>query len=213
VAGEENATYYAVFGEELRYYTVRFINGTAVLESVSVPCYGNATYTGDTPTKEGEYAFTGWSPEPTNVTADMDCYAQFVFTALVSKKLVERTISGNYVNNIVKTIGNYAFYNCKALTTADFSAVTSIQDCAFQKCSELSTLILRNTGVVASMYSTTVLGSTKIANGNGYIYVPSALLDSYKSKNQWSTYSAQFRTLEDYTVDGTTTGALDPTKI
>jgi hypothetical protein len=29
----------------------------------------------------------------------------------------------------------------------------------------------------------------------------------------WTTFSAQFRALEDYTVDGTTTGELDESKI
>jgi hypothetical protein len=71
---------YAVFTATVRTYTVRFINGSTVLQTVSVPYGGNATYTGDTPVKgEGfeDYEFIGWSPEPTNVTADMDCYAQY----------------------------------------------------------------------------------------------------------------------------------------
>lgn len=40
-----------------------------------------------------------------------------------------------------------------------------------------------------------------------------ALVDSYKAATNWSTYADQIRALEDYTVDGTTTGALDETKI
>ena len=52
-----------------------------------------------------------------------------------------------------------------------------------------------------------------IASGAGYIYVPAALVDSYKVATNWSTYAAQFRALEDYTVDGTTMGELDPNKI
>ena len=60
---------------------------------------------------------------------------------------------------------------------------------------------------------------SKIAAGNGYIYVPRALLSDddetkdYRRATNWSTYAAQFRALEDYTVDGTTTGELDKTKI
>lgn len=45
------------------------------------------------------------------------------------------------------------------------------------------------------------------------IYVPAALIDSYKAATNWSTYADQFRALEDYTVDGTITGDLDETKI
>ena len=40
-----------------------------------------------------------------------------------------------------------------------------------------------------------------------------ALVDSYKAATNWSTYADQIRALEDYTVDGTTTGALDETKV
>jgi hypothetical protein len=44
-----------------------------------------------------------------------------------------------------------------------------------------------------------------------YIYVPSNLVSNYS--NQWKDTGAQFRALEDYTVDGTITGELDPAKI
>ena len=52
-----------------------------------------------------------------------------------------------------------------------------------------------------------------IMKGEGYIYVPRALVDSYKVATNWSSWATQFRALEDYTVDGTTTGELDETKI
>lgn len=45
------------------------------------------------------------------------------------------------------------------------------------------------------------------------IYVPAALIDSYKAATNWSAYANQFRALEDYTVDGTITGELDESKI
>ena len=34
-----------------------------------------------------------------------------------------------------------------------------------------------------------------------------------KTASIWSTYASQIRALEDYTVDGTVTGELDPSKI
>ena len=66
---------------------------------------------------------------------------------------------------------------------------------------------------MATLSNTNAFSSTPIASGTGYIYVPRALVDSYKAASKWSTYANQFRALEDYTVDGTTTGALDETKI
>ena len=36
---------------------------------------------------------------------------------------------------------------------------------------------------------------TPIEDGTGYIYVPSNLVDSYKSANGWSTYANQIRAI------------------
>lgn len=75
----------------------------------------------------------------------------------------------------------------------------------------LKALILRNTSKISPLRNT--FYTCGITNGTGYIYVPASLMDSYKSATNWSTYADQFRALEDYTVDGTTTGELDETKI
>ena len=104
-----------------------------------------------------------------------------------------------------------AFVSCSALEVVDLGAVTSIGD-AFQKCAALTTLIIR-TSTIATLKNDASLSDTLIGSGTGYIYVPAALIDSYKAATNWSTYADQFRALEDYTVDGTTTGELDETKI
>ena len=72
-------------------------------------------------------------------------------------------------------------------------------------------LILRNTSGVCTLDMR--IYNSAIESGTGYIYVPSALIDSYKTAKNWSSHAAQFRALEDYTVDGTVTGAIDETKI
>lgn len=108
-------------------------------------------------------------------------------------------------------IKDYAFYGCSALTTVNLSVATLIDYNAFNGCSALTTLILRSGTICSLNFSS--LQKTPIASGTGYIYVPRALLDSYKAASGWSTYASQFRALEDYTVDGTITGALDESKI
>lgn len=67
---------------------------------------------------------------------------------------------------------------------------------------------------------TTVAGCTNAINLEDAIlnvYVPEALLDSYKSATNWSSYYAQgkvdFKAIEDYTIDGTVTGEFDYEKI
>ena len=110
------------------------------------------------------------------------------------------------------SIGDNAFYYCQ-LTSGDFPAATSIGNRAFSGCDKLTSLILRVTTQVCTLSSENALGDTPIEFGTGYIYVPAALIDSYKTATNWTTYANQFRALESYTVDGTTTGELDPTKV
>lgn len=101
----------------------------------------------------------------------------------------------------------------KGLLVADLPVITRINRGAFAYCFKLIAVILRNTAGVAGMDHSDAFNSTPIKDGTGYIYVPSALVADYKAATNWSTYADQIRALEDYTVDGTTTGELDETKI
>lgn len=125
----------------------------------------------------------------------------------------------------VKTIGNYGFSDCRVLSSIDLPSCTSIAMLGFFNCYSLKTVILRST-TVCQLKSKTgfngcchILGTvdaTYNPNGDkdGYFYVPRAKVESYRGATNWSTYeSDRFRALEDYTVDGTITGDLDPTKI
>jgi hypothetical protein len=175
----------------------------------------NAAYTGDTPIREPasvmeNWEFTGWSPEPVNVTVDMDCHAQFKNTVSMARMLVSGQMMGTYKNDRVTTVGSYAFYgfNHKDITCVDFLHVSYIANyafCGYQ--SKLSALIIRKNDNLC------VLGGTNALNSSVYIYVPAALIEDYKVATNWSTYANQFRALEDYTVDGTITGDLDEAKI
>ena len=111
------------------------------------------------------------------------------------------------------SIGQSALFYCTNLTSANFPAATSIGSGAFSYCSKLTSLILRVTTQVCTLSNTSAFNNTPIKSGTGYIYVPAALIDSYKTATNWTTYANQFRALESYTVDGTTTGELDPTKV
>lgn len=99
-------------------------------------------------------------------------------------------------------LGDAAFQNCNKLVKADLgSGLTDVSDrinmALFQNCTVLETVILRK----QTMHSLRNIGSfsnTPIANGTGYIYVPSALVDSYKEATNWATYATQFRAIEDY---------------
>ena len=109
-------------------------------------------------------------------------------------------------------VGKWDFQECGSLRILDLPKVAEINANAFSKTWSLVALILRN-NAVCTMKESAFDSTSAIGNGTGYIYVPRALLDSYKAATNWSTYATQFRALEDYTVDGTITGELDETKI
>lgn len=113
----------------------------------------------------------------------------------------------------VTRIGTSGFTRCMALTSLDFSSLAWIGSDVFTGCTKLKSLILRKLDSICTLSNTNSFGSTPIKSGTGYIYVPASLLETYKADSNWKTYAAQFRALEDYTVDGTTTGDLDPNKI
>jgi hypothetical protein len=109
------------------------------------------------------------------------------------------------------SVGNSALTNSKSLKYVDLPKCTAIDKYGLRNNSLLETLILRSeTMCTLSNYA---LNSTKIKNKTGYVYVPSALIESYKVATNWSTIFTQFRALEDYTIDGTINGELDESKI
>ncbi len=105
------------------------------------------------------------------------------------------------------------FDECSNIKVLDFSSVIRFGPNALEYAYSLKALVLRNEQQVCQLDGNRALVETQIDYGEGYIYVPRALLDSYKAATNWSAYADQLRALEDYTVDGTVTGALDENKI
>ncbi len=97
-----------------------------------------------------------------------------------------------------------AFNGCTSLQVVDLPAceVVGGQN-GFKNC-PLEALILRSTTMCTLDFFNNgqalylPFNGTGIAAGTGYIYVPKALVDSYKVATNWSNYAAQFRAIEDY---------------
>ena len=111
-----------------------------------------------------------------------------------------------------ESIGSYAFNKCTNLSTAIFPKVKKIEQNVFYQCTNLKALVIRS-ATMCKLSGANSFTQSAIANGTGYIYVPNELIDTYKAYSTWSNYASQFRSLEDYTVDGTITGELDEAKI
>lgn len=117
--------------------------------------------------------------------------------------------------------GNFA-RDAYMLTSVDFgSSVTQIQQPqSFAGLDNISEIVLRNPNNVVSLQNANIIDTncmTLFMQKNGFVYVPNSLKSSYQIASNWSTFyglnSDLFRSLESYTVDGTTTGALDYSKI
>lgn len=93
-------------------------------------------------------------------------------------------------------VGISSFQTCTSLEYADIGEAASLGAAAFHGCRPLSTLIVRKNDIV-SLGSTNTLGSTLIASGTGFIYVPDNLVEQYKAATNWSTYASQIKPISE----------------
>lgn len=140
-----------------------------------------------------------------------------MLTEIPSRLFQDCSVLNVYIPSVTR-IWALGFLVAHAMEKLDLPSVTRIGYMAFQYTYHLVALILRADSVCDlensdAFYRSPIDGFTTFSGAMGYIYVPSALVNSYKSATNWSVYASQFRALEDYTVDGTTTGELDPNKI
>ena len=98
---------------------------------------------------------------------------------------------------VCTSIASNAFGCCTRLTTANFPACTSMGSGAFRSCYVLSALILSGSSLCTLANSNAFSNASLIQNGTGYIYVPSSLVDAYKSATNWTYFSAQISAIED----------------
>ena len=174
---------------------------TPVINSLSVT--ENGTYTAPS-------GVDGYSPVTVNVPAGNDAIANVVKTlganAFQYETLPEKVnfkkltttgqrafsnISGCkiLVLPVATSLGAYQFADTPVITTVDLGTFTgSLAQYWFSGDSQFNTLILRASSV-APLGNINAFGGTPFANGKagGTLYVPSSLVSSYQSANNWST--------------------------
>lgn len=140
-----NRHVYAVYRKTVRTYTVTFSNPDNSSDNAyvyNVPYGGSTTYPkSTTPSVPGieEMTFTGWLPEPRNITGNTTCIAQFKDTRSKVLQLVEGIlrVADDEEGNRITTIYDEAFsYNSK-LTSVNFPAVVTVGSRAFANCTTL----------------------------------------------------------------------------
>ena len=185
----------------LKYIRNGMCDGFASLKSVSFP---NADLTAET--NPGTNAFKNCRALESVSLPKLTQISAYMFINASSLEQVHIPA--------VKKICGYGFYNATALKKISLPSLELFDaDWTIFSGTQLEALILPNSDVVAQLTNSNTISVTPIGKGNGYIYVPSALLEDYKAATNWSEFASQFRALEDYTVDGTITGELDETKI
>lgn len=209
--GEENVTFYALFDETVRTYTIRFYNGTTLLQTQTVAYGTTPTYTGTEPTMEGK-DFGGWTPALAPVTGNADYVAKFV-TPSVARALLKRTIT-EFSSEVVTSVRKQAFYyiaslasinlpnvtsigtealrQCSALTSVNIPSVTNIDSQAFYSCSKLTSVRLPATP--PTLENTSVFG---YINSACVFYIPTGSLAAYQSATNWSALTSTYSFVEE----------------
>lgn len=127
-----------------------------------------------------------------------------VFTGCVSLKQVSLPVCSYIGDTVFETcssltqvnlpmcsyIGSMAFYRCRLLSQMSLPMCSYISDYAFDTCISLSIITIGYSGV-CSLYDSNVFTNTQITSSTGSIYVPTSLVDAYKSAPNWSYFSTQ----------------------
>lgn len=139
--------------------------------------------------------------------------------------IIDHSISGNYVNDRVTVIGQYAFLGCsrlqsvsfpnvttvgtnglgsgsastalRSLTAAHFPVIEEISTAAFRNASVLEAFVMNEITEVPTLANTNAFQGTPIESGTGYLYVPDSMVSSVQSESNWSAYSAQVKGMSD----------------
>ena len=96
-----------------------------------------------------------------------------------------------------KVVKTTAFGGCPKLYRLDLPSVVKFEGIIFGG-SAITTLILRSSTMCEA--TDPMAPGTPISgvNGEGYIYVPKAIIEQYRSASGWATHRNYFRAIEDY---------------
>ena len=114
----------------------------------------------------------------------------------IASNTLDQTGLGTLVLPNASSIGVYTGGGART-STIDLSKNITINTNRFCSAYSLVHLILRS-DTLCSFSNTTAFMSTPIANGLGWIYVPSDLVESYKTASNWSAYADQIVSIDEY---------------
>lgn len=95
-------------------------------------------------------------------------------------------------------IGESAFESCYKILVVDLGKVKTIGRYAFKRCLKLTTLVIRQSNSVATLGTSSFYVDWPNKSALTAIYVPDALVSSYKSDDDWSSYASMIKPLSEY---------------
>ena len=111
-------------------------------------------------------------------------------TAIAAYGYRDRTALTSVKSSAV-SVGGYAFSGCSSLTVLDLTNTdpVTIAANAFNGASALQHVIIRSSSASTLSNVSAFTNSKMVKTGDFAVYVPAALLDSYKAATNWSTYA------------------------
>ena len=130
----------------------------------------------------------------------------------VGEQLVS-TYTKKIKNTYATSIGDYAFYNCSALTSIDASNATSIGNEAFSGCSALTSIDVSNATSIGnyalyfcSSLKFIIIDSNTVSTAHAQppsgvkVLIPLSMVNAYAADSYWSSYKSQLDAIENYTI-------------
>lgn len=192
------------------------------LVTVNLP---NATSIG-----EGSFRYCGLKivdfPNVTSVAGDAFQFSSVQTVSLPKVTTMKSSVFStcSYLQSAslpkLTSLPSNVFYDCYSLETIDFPSVETVGGAVFSGCSKLKVVVLRNDKTVCPLSATSSFNKTPFASGGtgGKLVVPRIFTTEYPNATNWSVVIAwnannKVLALEDFTVDGTITGAIDWDKL
>lgn len=174
-----NTDYMATFVDLLTY---QYLKGTT------------KEFTDDTITSISAYGFYG--------RANLKSFESDSITTLRSYAFGYCTALESLESESITSVGDLAFVGCTALKKVDFKSTSpvTIGNAAFINCTALKDVIIRSS-TVSVLSTDDGFQGTPIADGNGGIFVPAALVESYKSATNWVLHENNIFSIDDYPLD------------
>ena len=144
---EADTTVYAVYSLVEKTFTVRLFSGSTLVHTYTEVAYGATIEPDITPDYVGpgrpqDYTFIGWSPQPVNITSDLDCHAQFEFAGLYFREMMNGTLMSYVDTEGLTSISPYAFAGEEYLESVSFPQLSLIPNSCFRGCYALTSVSL-----------------------------------------------------------------------